>query len=548
MRREAEFLGFMVSGDGVRPLPSKIEAVLQIPVPETITHLRSFLGMCNFFHAHLPAFAEVSSPLTELLKGSKRGRQRLPWTLECDHAFAQLKDMLTSAPLLRHFDPSLRTAVHIDASQHAVGAVLLQWEENEQDPRPVCFLWRKLQGSQWHYDARNAEALAAQVALEAWRPLLYGVPFELVSDHAGLRHLFQQKPPSASILRLCEFLAEFDFHEVQYVRGAANLVPDFLSRPWDAEAPDVGLHALSHPRPPKSSALEVLAAQSPPAVVLLPVCQGRVAVFHDGTRFSLQVTVPMASEGPENVAHRMLRSMGVTAKVELHRVAAKGSLQFWRADILQPPALTVFALPELQWQHSAGMHRRDMWRRAHFDALRLFGVLPYYEVWRLRRCSPRRRRRRFHHLCQSSRLHSNRMPFCRVWVRRSTTVIMVCGEISVAMNRVYFAISARVTRRSVFVFHGYSAIPFCMWHMVTLLRATRASLVRRLILRNFSGGPTCSETLLISFEVAARAQLLKALLGCDWGLTRSLACPYSCSLIGVWTLLGRCLSPAVAMI
>ena len=78
--------------------------------------------------------------------------------------------MLTSAPLLRHFDPSLRTAVHIDASQHAVVAVLLQWEANEQDPRPVCFLSRKLQGYQWHYDARNAEALAAQVALAAWRP------------------------------------------------------------------------------------------------------------------------------------------------------------------------------------------------------------------------------------------------------------------------------------------------------------------------------------------------------------------------------------------
>ena len=260
-----------------------------------------------------------------------------------------------------------------------VGAVLLQWEENEQDPRPVCFLSRKLQGSQWHYDARNAEALAAQVALAAWRPLLYGVPFELVSDHAGLRHLFQQKAPSARILRLCEFLAEFDFQEVQYVRGAANLVPDFLSRPWDAEVPDVGLHALSHPRPPKASALEVLAEQSPPAVVLLPVCQDSVAVFHDGTRFSLPVTVPMAAEGPETAAHRMLRSMGVTAKVELHRVAAKGNLQFWRADILQPPALTVFALPELQWQTSAGLQRRDMWRRAHFDALRLFGVLPYYE-------------------------------------------------------------------------------------------------------------------------------------------------------------------------
>jgi len=435
MRREAEFLGFMVSGEGVRPLPSKIEAVLQIPVPETITHLRSFLGMCNFFRAHLLAFAEVSSPLTELLKGTNRGRQRLQWTLECDHAFAQLKDMLTSAPLLLHFDPSLHRAVHIDASQHAVGAVLLQWEENEQDPRLVCFLSRKLQGSQWHYDARNAEALAAQVALSAWRPLLYGVPFELVSDHAGLRHLFQQKAPSTRILWSCEFLAEFDFQEVQYVRGAANLVPDFLSRPWDAEAPDVGLHALSHPRPPKTSALEVLAAQSPPTVVC-----------------------------------------------------------------------------------------------------------------RWRRCLRQQRRHRFRHLCQSSRLHSSRMPFCRVWARRSTAVLTVCVGISVAMNRVYFVISAKVTSCSVFVSHGSRAILFCMRHMVTLLRGTWESLVWRLILRSFFGGPTCSETWLISFVVAARVQQLKALPGCCWWLTRSLVYPCSRSLIGVWTLLARCLSPAVAMI
>jgi len=383
----------MVSGDGVRPLPSKIEAVLQIPVPETITHLRSFLGMCNFFRAHLPAFAEVSSSLTELLKGSKSGRQKLQWTLKCDHAFAQLKHMLTSAQLLRHFDPSLRTAVHIDASQHAVGAVLLQWEANEQNPRPVCFLSRKLQGSQWHYDARNAEALAAQVALAAWRSLLYGVPFELVSDHACLRHLFQQKAPSARILRLCEFLEEFDFQEVQYVKGSANTVPEFLSRPWDAEAPDVGLFALSHPHSPKTSALEVLGEQSPPLVVLLPVCQ-------NGRLFSLPVTVPMAEEVPERAASRMMRNMGVSTNVAFHCVGAKGNVQFWRADILQAPELPILTLPGLQWQTSAGMQRRETWHRAHFDALRLFGVLPYY-AGGVRRWLRWRRRRRLRHFCQS---------------------------------------------------------------------------------------------------------------------------------------------------
>lgn len=167
----------MLSADGVAPLRSKVEAVLQVPAPETVRDLRSFLGMCNFFAAHLPAFSERAAVLTDLLKGVRHGRQRLEWSLECEHAFLDLKDALTRAPVLRHFDPTLRTAIHVDASTNAVGAVLLQWEEGDLKPRPVAFLSRKLSGAQYRYDSRNVEALAAQVALSEWRHLLYGIKF-----------------------------------------------------------------------------------------------------------------------------------------------------------------------------------------------------------------------------------------------------------------------------------------------------------------------------------------------------------------------------------
>ena len=112
-RSEMEFLGFMVSADGVAPVPGKVEAIRQVPPPETVSQLRSFLGMANFFRSHLPAFSEVSAPLTDLLRHTTGGRQRLQWTLECDQAFQLVKDMLTSAPLLRHFDPGLRTAAAV---------------------------------------------------------------------------------------------------------------------------------------------------------------------------------------------------------------------------------------------------------------------------------------------------------------------------------------------------------------------------------------------------------------------------------------------------
>ena len=69
--------------------------------------------------------------------------------MACQTAFVSLKTALTSAPVLWHFDPALRTAVHIDGSQNAVGAVMLQWQEDEEYPRPVAFMSRKLKGTQY---------------------------------------------------------------------------------------------------------------------------------------------------------------------------------------------------------------------------------------------------------------------------------------------------------------------------------------------------------------------------------------------------------------
>jgi len=72
---------------------------------------------------------------------------------------------------------------------------------------------RKLSRAQYRYDSRNVEALAAQMALQTWRTNLPGVQFEIYSDHDSLKYLFTQKEPSQRILRLCEFVAGFNFTE-----------------------------------------------------------------------------------------------------------------------------------------------------------------------------------------------------------------------------------------------------------------------------------------------------------------------------------------------
>jgi len=122
--------------------------------------------------------------------------------------------------------------------------------------------------------------LAAQLALTEWRHYLYGVRFELHSDHASLASLMVQKTPSQRLMRLCEFLGEFDFEEIRYVRGTDNVVPDFLSRPWDEGSPKAALHLLSHPWAPRKNSLQVSAAREVSEVVLW-ICSGDEAVVSE---------------------------------------------------------------------------------------------------------------------------------------------------------------------------------------------------------------------------------------------------------------------------
>ena len=109
--------------------------------------------------------------------------------------------------------------------------MLLQLHDGEIDPYPVALMSRKLAGAQFRYNARNVEALAAQMALQTWRTLLLGQKFKIYANHNSLKFLFTQKNPSQRILRLCEFMADFNFTEIKFEPGPNNVVLDLLSRP-----------------------------------------------------------------------------------------------------------------------------------------------------------------------------------------------------------------------------------------------------------------------------------------------------------------------------
>ena len=220
---EVEYLGFKISRHGISSDPAKVEAIQRITPPTSVPELRSFLGAVNYFHRFIHHFAESSGVLNELLK------KEIPyvWTSHHQSAFEALKKALSDSPVLRSFNQKEPIVVQTDASDFAIGAVLLQGPDD--DLRPVAFLSRTLKDAETRYSVQEKEALAVVVALTKWEHYLRGCHFVLETDHQSLIYAKKSPDPSPRIARWMDTLAEYDYTP-RYRKGDTNVVADYLSR------------------------------------------------------------------------------------------------------------------------------------------------------------------------------------------------------------------------------------------------------------------------------------------------------------------------------
>ena len=221
---EVEYLGFIVSADGVRSDPAKVAPIVEMAPPKNASEVKSFLGMIAFFSRFIADHARLSLVLTDL---TKKGVPFV-WTEDHQRAFEELKMALTKTPVLQAFDPTLETVVQTDASDRAVGAVLLQ-RPSSGALRPVAFLSRKLTPAESRYPVQEKEALAIVTAFKKWEHYLRGMQFKLETDHQSLVFIKTSKEPSRRLLHWIDFLAEFHYDPI-YRRGAEHFTADALSR------------------------------------------------------------------------------------------------------------------------------------------------------------------------------------------------------------------------------------------------------------------------------------------------------------------------------
>ena len=221
---ELQYLGHVVSKDGLSPDPKKVEKLLQYPRPTTRKEVRQFLGLASYYRKFIPGFAKKSVYLTELT----RENVKFEWSENAQIDFDFLRKVLSSEPVvLVHPNFDLEFKVQTDASNFAIGAILSQNDHAGRD-HPIQYLSRKLRQNEIKWNTRDKEAIAIVWALDELRPYLIGKHFVLETDCKNLQWLMKAEKPQR-LVRWAMRLQEYDF-TINHRPGKQNGNADALSR------------------------------------------------------------------------------------------------------------------------------------------------------------------------------------------------------------------------------------------------------------------------------------------------------------------------------
>ena len=234
-----EFLGYVISTDGVSMDPRRVQAIRDWKLPKSYHDIQVFLGFCNFYRRFIPHYSMIACPLTDLLKGSVKGKKPGPVELNDveTRAFRQLIAAFQTATLLCHFDPSKPVRVETDASDIGMAGILSQ-PGPDGKWHPVAFWSRKFSGAELNYGTPDKELFAIVESFKHWRHYLDGskFPVEVLSDHHNLQSFMGQPKLNGRQARWCVYLTPFDF-VIKHRSGKSNPA-DGLSRQWDLDLGD----------------------------------------------------------------------------------------------------------------------------------------------------------------------------------------------------------------------------------------------------------------------------------------------------------------------
>src|SRR6266511_3649205 len=223
-KEELTFVGHVINREGVKPWEGNIKKILAAKVPETVTEVRRFLGMCQYYRQFIKDFSKIARPLFDLTKKDND----FDWREAQQQAYETLKTKLTSAPLLVHPNYEKTFKLYCDASNIGLGAVLCQEDENGKD-RVIAYEARTLNIAERNYPTTEKECLTVVWATKAFKHYVGGwKKFKVFTDHAALKTLLTHEDPSPRRARWMEYLARYNF-EIDHRPGSKMQHADYMS-------------------------------------------------------------------------------------------------------------------------------------------------------------------------------------------------------------------------------------------------------------------------------------------------------------------------------
>ena len=234
-----QYMGNLVTHEGLKPDDKKLEAILHMTQPTDVPSLQRLLGMTKFLSQYIPNESSITAPLRLLLK------KGVPWnwTANQNEAFAQLKAVLSSPPVLAFYDVTKSVTIQSDASQFGLGACLMQ------DNKPIAYASRSMTPAETNYAQIEKELLSIVFAVQKFHQYVYGKDAILVeTDHKPIESIMHKTldkvPPR--LQRLMLKLQPYDIR-IKYVPGKYMYMADTLSRAYLQVTPDDSLdEELSH--------------------------------------------------------------------------------------------------------------------------------------------------------------------------------------------------------------------------------------------------------------------------------------------------------------
>jgi hypothetical protein len=204
---------------GIEVDEAMIEASKSWSIPATLTQLRSFLGLAEFYRHFVRDFSTIATPLNDLMKKGVL----FQWGAPQDQALYTLIDKLTHAPLLQLLDFGKTFELECDASGIGIGGML------HQEGKPVAYFSEKLSGPSLNYSTYDKELYALVHVLETWQHYLWTKEFSIHSDHESLKHIRGQAKLNKCHAKLVEFI-EFFSYIIKHKKGKDNVIANALSR------------------------------------------------------------------------------------------------------------------------------------------------------------------------------------------------------------------------------------------------------------------------------------------------------------------------------